>query len=842
MSERKEIDPEKDKVEEFKEQFEKVAKTFALYVKNKSEQSESSSSDSDSTSSSSSSSSDSDSESSDSEVFQEKKPNHKLSMMSADNRDEYVSNISDLSKNSKGSDESNTSSRSGVDHLHISSDSSLEAERFSRKNILVLPSVKMEKVCLYCKIEDDFTFNGKFKNCEIHGGNNKNKEYPCFQCIIKSNGQHGRFKLCEFHKDGAAAPYKILKLRTMTKVIKIENTPENVDKIENVKRKLPVDTTGSSLGNRRRILIVSSEKAKPALENFYDLHNLHAKDNLKIRKELNLENVNVNLEKGDEEKKGLVLRHLNQMNINQMNPVVRLEKLNENQIRKLKLNNQLDKTNQMMINKSVESSETQHGEISVKTEVTSEDNSEQLVDNRNSSSKFQEYNPGLDLAEENTGNGDTARLGDLANPDPELAIKVLGKNKINLKTYSKIKQKATNFHVNDVLDRDLIPVADDKVWIGWKDAISRLFKHVNDRKDLNEGDLIDLITTLIKINANYYLKGSDFLLDYSRAKEKDREAARLKFEQNLLEKVNRSVKQTLTDEEGVLHSLKSAIGVKVYQTLTSADYHDLQMKEIRKSLDKIIDEAVTSRSKPTVADMEVEMEAPPAKRPRELVRMIDNRVEINLGDNVRTFTEAEIGKMVQLFDNDQAGTSSSAITAEPMMPVAPPPPAPKTIYTIGSAFRPTLRGGRGGRGPRGGQRGNFAQSRMDQKRKYHVEQATSGSGYTFQSIMKLGDLPNCPPEMKAKAIKCREVLENRIKKVLSTKPPHVYNEAVQTYLPPSNIDLRPGETTVPEERLWVMDTKTVPHKWIKITELRDTLWNQWVHQTWYDHESSANQQ
>ena len=37
MSERKEIDPESDKVEEFKAEFKKVTKTFALLVKNQSE-------------------------------------------------------------------------------------------------------------------------------------------------------------------------------------------------------------------------------------------------------------------------------------------------------------------------------------------------------------------------------------------------------------------------------------------------------------------------------------------------------------------------------------------------------------------------------------------------------------------------------------------------------------------------------------------------------------------------------------------------------------------------------------------------------------------------------------
>ena len=138
-----------------------------------------------------------------------------------------------------------------------SSDATHEVGRSLENNILVEPNIPdLGKVCIYCKIDDNFTFSGKFLNCEKHGGKSSREGNPCFHCIVQSNGNCYNFKVCSLHADGAKDNYQVLRLRTMTKVLKVEDNEENAELIRNVNVKHPPKTIGYSLGCDKKLTIV----------------------------------------------------------------------------------------------------------------------------------------------------------------------------------------------------------------------------------------------------------------------------------------------------------------------------------------------------------------------------------------------------------------------------------------------------------------------------------------------------------------------------------------------------------------------------------------------------------
>ena len=160
---------------------------------------------------------------------------------------------------------SNSDSKNATSISNESTNTSSEVGKTLENNILVDPNLPdLAKVCIYCKLDDNFTFSGKFLNCEKHGGKlTTQKNNPCFHCIVESNGNCYNFKVCSLHAEGAKDNYQVLKLRTMTKVLKVEDNEDNADLIRSVSSRLPPKTIGYSLGCDKKLTVVSYKISTP---------------------------------------------------------------------------------------------------------------------------------------------------------------------------------------------------------------------------------------------------------------------------------------------------------------------------------------------------------------------------------------------------------------------------------------------------------------------------------------------------------------------------------------------------------------------------------------------------
>ena len=373
-----------------------------------------------------------------------------------------------------------------VDRLRVSSNSSSssESENTFAKNILVpteIAATKMGNICIYCNIEDGFTFSGKFKNCSRHGGKG-DSDLPCFQCIIDSNGEINRFKLCEFHREGAVVPYKIITLRNMTKVVKIENTPENERKISQLTKNRPIQMKGYSLGSKRKVIIAYYEKIDPP--------------NLPILKKL------------------------------------------ESEIGKIK--NEPSEMLQNAENQDFEIAENSGEYFHKKLDLSRKCSRNDLL--------LQSYNLGLIThpmtSFHDPNNTEPGERLLVTEPNVEQAAAVLGKRKLSLKNYKKLVNPSKH-----VLDEHIGQLANDKVWNGWNDSLKMLFE----QKGVEDPDgLIDMIVTMIKINCNVYMHGSEFLLKYQSAKHEEEHTQMINMQKDVLLKFQKameaSVKTTLSDK------------------------------------------------------------------------------------------------------------------------------------------------------------------------------------------------------------------------------------------------------------------------------------------------------
>ena len=403
------------------------------------------------------------------------------------------------------------------------------------KNVYVEPKIKMSKVCIYCKIRDEYSFSGRFENCEKHGGKNVNDDL-CFQCIIRSNGEKGRFALCSEHEKGASE-YRVLRLRTMSKIIKIEDNDENSDTIKQIKRNKPIIRNLSSDDN---YMIVTRKKARQP----------------------------------------------------KFMQVKKSEKQDFRVITEMK--KEIDSDHDYAMPST--SSGRQHSDR------------HQTADDSNRNSLSQEYTPG------------TSGGVNEPNPDynPEEGLKV----------------PDAGFAV-EVLDRDLINVNLDRVWNGYHAALTYLFDKFNvEVNNEQRSDLIDMITTLIKINVNIHKYGAEFLVEYRNAQKADH--------QEMMKKLF----------ESMYGNMQKAMSNYVVQGING----DTFITKVGNNLLEYM------RQKNAEADM---TEQPPLKR----LKPNENELyELPNGTGTRSFTKEQIEKMIRLLD-------------ESVRP--PPPPTPVASTSAG---------------------------------------------------------------------------------------------------------------------------------------------------------------
>ena len=629
-----------------------------------------------------------------------------------------------------------------IDRLRLSSSSSSNSDAMNpfARNILV-PTEKMAErmgeTCIYCNIEDGFSFSGKFKNCLRHGGE-RDSDLPCFHCVIESNGELNRFKLCEFHKEGAEVPYKIITLRNMTKVVKIENTPENESKISQISKNRPIQTKGYSLGSARKVIIASYEKFTPP--------------NLPILNNLEIECSEIKNETPE-----------NIANIENFE-----SKITEN------------------------SDEYFHKKLDMSRKCSRLLEPEnQYVDCDVNDLCLQSFSPGI-VANPMTSYHDPNEMepGErllVMEPNLEQAAAVLGKNKkkLSLESYKKLTNP-TKY----VLDEHIDKLANDKVWNSWHDALKLLFE----QKGVEDPEgLIDMIVTMIKINCNVYMHGSEFLVKYQGAKHEEEQLRMIQMQKEVLLKFQKamesSVRETLSHKD-VLSYLANEL--KEYKALPDDD-------------DEMGNEA-----------------GPPRKKVRQ-----EDEIAIPYGDSARVYSRAECKEMIDLFEKTKAMRSAPTPT---LLTAAAAVEPVRTLFTIGA---PGPSGSGRGAG-RGGRRGGYAQQRMDNKRQENLRGA-AGAKFTIEQVINLGKTSTCPEDAKVMAEKARRVLQKKVENVLVSKAKLVYNEELRTHVPPTTADIPVGQTTVPDTILKVWDKpKNGEEGWVTVQEMKERLTAQFGKHLWYE--------
>ena len=373
----------------------------------------------------------------------------------------------------------------------------------------------------------------------------------------------------------------------------------------------------------------------------------------------------------------------------------------------------------------------------------------------------------------------------------EQAAEVLGKTKLSLENYKKIKTPS-----KFILEEHIGKLANDKVWNGWNDALKMLFN----QKGVEDPDgLIDMIVTMIKINCNVYMHGSEFLLKYQGARHEEDHNKLISMQKDVLTRfqmaMESSIKDTLSHKEVLSYLAKE---LKEYKALPDGD-----------------DE---------MADDEAE---PPKKK----VRQDDpDQIAIPYGDSCKTYSRAECKEMIDLFEERKAIRAATASVA--LATTATAPTTTKTLFTIG-APGPSGSGRGGGRGGRNA-RGGYAQQRMDNRRQENLRGA-AGAKFTIEQIINLGKTSTCPEDAKIMAEKAKRVLQKKIDNVLASKAKLVYNEELGTHIPPTTADIPAGHTTIPDHILRVWDKpKNGEEGYCSVQEMKERLWAQFGKHLWYD--------
>ena len=551
-----------------------------------------------------------------------------------------------------------------------------------------------------------------------------------------------RFKLCEFHKEGAEVPYKIITLRNMTKVVKIENNPENERKIRNLAEKRPIQTKGYSLGSTRKVIIASYEKVTPP--------NLPILNNLESNLETEICNVK-----------------------------------NEPSETSLNVENNATENNDEYFHKKLDMSR------GCSRNILEPEN--QYVDCDVNDLYLQSLTPGL-ICNPMTSFHDPNNMepGErllVTEPNLEQAAEVLGKRKLSLENYKKLKSPS-----KFVLEEHIGKLANDKVWNAWNDALKLLFN----QKGVDDPDgLIDMIVTMIKINCNVYMHGSEFLLKYQGARHDEDHNKMINMQKDVLTRfqlaMESSVKETLSHKDVLSYLAKE---LKEYKALPEGDAE--------------------------MADDEAE---PPKKKVKQ-----DDQIAIPYGDSCKTYSRAECKEMIDLYEDAKAKKAASASAALLATTTAATPA--RTLFTIG-APGPSGSGRGGGRGGRNA-RGGYAQQRMDSRRQENLRGA-AGAKFTIEQIINLGKTSTCPEDARIMAEKAKKVLQKKIDNVLASKAKLVYNSELGTHVPPTTADIPAGHATIPDDILRVFDKpKNGEEGYCSVKELKERLTAQFGKHLWYE--------
>ena len=564
-------------------------------------------------------------------------------------------------------------------------------------DILVEPSIPNQgKVCIYCMIDDEFTFTGKFQNCSVHGGQIDDPEKPCFHCIVKSNGTSSRFKHCPEHEAGANTEYRIITLRTMTKVLKIEDNPDNLPTIKDVTKRLPPKTMGYSLGSDRKVTI-ASYKNDPKFT-------LVPLDKILEVKDEPLTDCDNNFNMDIDENRNEYFHKQQKI----CNDDASLGVTDSNHI----------------FQQPVEPPVANVSAVPVSTQP-------QVVQPR-------PVDPGTILTTAQPPHGNVAGVNPIKVPKSEEVSKLL----------------------NDGLKGKLT----DEVARGWLTAIKWVLRYY--KVETKKVDAIaSYIMTMIKVNCNVYLHGSEFIVKHQAACEKSWEDKRLRD----VAQIENVVKSTM---EAANRSFAAQI-----QNLLVETTPEIAKQAGPQILEYVRNNVPTMNvAQDVIPDNDDDMAEVPNRGEKskntELKPRKDGKYEIPFGDSVAVLTREELTEAIGLWKERQDGDQ--------------PHEQPPQTYR---EHRERNRGsGRfiGRRNNRSGSRGRFdtpgssrgrnddraykrpAQDNLDRKRQKMLSDAEHHR-FTYREIINLGKAAGASNEAKIKAKAAEDLLDAKIQAIIDLK-------------------------------------------------------------------------
>ena len=615
---------------------------------------------------------------------------------------------------------------------NVSNSSSEGNELFmsrNNKNVFVDPTIpNMGSICIYCMIDDGFTFSGKFLNCLNHGGLSNKDSTPCFHCIVQSNGTIGRFKLCNEHLIGANTEYRVIGLRTMTKVLKVEDNSENEELIEN--SKISPKINGYSLGSNRKITVVKYKKAiEPDFSHFRPKVYLKPLDQLLIDEIRNNENTLTNVTERINISNEYVNVNDNVSNINA-------------DITDLDFNNNDEN-------------------IEIKQEKVDDNDHGATISDDTRSNIFQTQNEGIVLTSTQEPLQDRSKFQiPPKEPNARQVQHALGNKAMSLDDY-----KRNNDVIENILDNGLVDFDHDKVAKGWYGTMCYLFRKNNVMTTDQAMAIAKQVVTMMKLHLNLYLHGCEFLVKYQNAQEKEEKAERAKEKGRLIAHAESSISTVLKNK---LDETNEKNIEKLAPILVKAVKDELERLERLRQANA----ASVTETPESVNDHNME-ETDGGSNVIKINPRSDDLFEIPFKDGFKTFNREQLNQMVDSFIKKDASTPDVNDGAGPSRMVEDDLDITPRTYKEHRDRKNSFNRGRGrgnynNRGHPSNKRPGGAQERMDTKRRKHVEEASSFRP-TVGQIIALGEQLDATVAQQKKAKLANELVNDRVSAILDTK-------------------------------------------------------------------------
>ena len=275
------------------------------------------------------------------------------------------------------------------------------------------------------------------------------------------------------------------------------------------------------------------------------------------------------------------------------------------------------------------------------------------------------------------------------------------------------------------------------------------------------------VVTMMKLHLNLYLHGSEFLVKYQNAQEKEEKAERAKERSRLIVHAENSISTVLKNK---LDETNERNIEKLASILVKNVKDELQRLERLKQAN----EASVTETPESVNDQNVDMDEPGGgSNTIKINPRSDDLFEIPFKDGFKTFNREQLNQMIDSFVRNDASTPEVNDGAGPSRMVEEDLDITPRTYKEHRDRRGSFNRGRGrgnfnNRGHPSSKRPGGAQERMDAKRRKHVEEAASFKP-TIGQIIALGENIDATVAQQKKAKLANELINDRISAILDTK-------------------------------------------------------------------------